>query len=193
MKNKNKNAFQNMYNRNPDNQAYIVEISLDNYSELFNGWDASAIKRRDLEPEVLNYLEQVGNEIPLKEKIEICFYLPSHLKDADKELKCITGVKNNFNIVMFFTNKSLKHNYRRIITYVFMSVIFLTAAYLLRNLIHSSLLLSISLEGLFIGGWFLLWESFSLFFFESHEIRKKEKIFKRFLDTDIYFKETKSD
>ena len=30
-------------------------------------------------------------------------------------------------------------------------------------------------EGLFIGGWFLMWESFSLFFFDSYEVRNRKK------------------
>jgi len=188
MENKKKNAFQNMYNKNQETEAYMVEVSLDNYAELFNGWDASPLKRRDLEPELLDYLEQAGYEIPLKEKTELCFYLATELKDFEKEKRSILGVKNNFNIAMFFINKTLRNNYRRIIIYIFMSIMFLVAAYLLRNIASESLLFSILVEGLFIGGWFLLWESFAIFFFESHEIRKRKKVFKRYLESDIYFK-----
>jgi hypothetical protein len=47
------------------------------------------------------------------------------------------------------------------------------------------------IEGFFIGGWFLLWEAFSLFFFDTHEIKIRQKIFTRFLASDLYFKDTK--
>ena len=71
-----KNETLNLYNTNPDTRAYLIEVSLDDYSELFNGWDASPLRRRDLEPELMDYLEQAGSEIPLKEKMELCFYMP---------------------------------------------------------------------------------------------------------------------
>lgn len=192
MENKKKNAFQYMYNKNPENGAYIVEVSLDDYSELFNGWDASPLKRRDLEPELLDYLEQAGNEIPIKEKVEVCFYLPTILKSEDKEKKSISSVRSNFSIVMYFINKTLRHNNRQIIIYVSMSIVFLIAAYFLRNIAVTGLLFSIVLEGLFIGGWFLLWEAFSIFIFESHLIRIRKKVFKRYLESDIYFKDDQS-
>ena len=42
------------YNQNKDTNAYMIEISLDNYAELFNGWIFS-LRRRDLEPELLDF------------------------------------------------------------------------------------------------------------------------------------------
>lgn len=186
---KKKNPVFNYYNINPDNQAYMIEISLDNYAELFNGWDASPLKRRDLEPELLDYVEQTGSEIPLKNAVELYLYLPEKFKDEEKEMKSKTGIINNFSIVLFFINKSLKKIYRQILTYIIMSIMFLLAAYILKNIIKMGDMFStILVEGLYIGGWFLLWEAFSSFFFDSHEIRQRRKYFLRFLDMKIYFK-----
>jgi hypothetical protein len=53
---------------------------------------------------------------------------------------------------------------------------------------EDSLTFNILREGLFIGGWFLLWESFSLFFFDSYEVRQRRKRFQRYLDSDIEFR-----
>lgn len=186
---KKKNSLINYYNINKDNSAYIIEISLDNYAELFNGWDASSLKRRDLEPELLDYLEQSGSEIPLTNKVELYLYLPEKLRNEEKEIRSKTGIINNFNVVLFFINKSLKKIYRQILTNIIMSCMFLIAAYLLRNTIKlDGIFSTILVEGLYIGGWFLLWEAFSLFFFNSYEIRQRKKIFLRFIDMKIYFK-----
>lgn len=187
MKKKKKNEFQNIYNMNNESNAYIIDVSLDSYSELFNGWDASPLRRRDLEPELLDYLEQAGHEIPIEKDIELYFYLPIELKDDDKELKSKTGITNNFKVVLFFINKSLKKILRQILFNITLSLLFLTLAYTTRNLIKLGLLSSIVIEGLFIGGWFLLWEAFSLFFFTSYEIRQRKKIFVRFLNSKILF------
>lgn len=186
-----KHEYTNLYNKNEETKAYIIEVSLEDYSELFNGWDASPLRRKDLEPELLDYLEQAATEIPIKEKVELVFYLPSGMRDLDKEQKSITGIKNNYKVVMFFIQKTLRMNYRQLATYIMLSILFLIGAYILRNVSDLELLMSIAIEGLFIGGWFLLWEAFSLFFFTSHETRIRKKIFQRFMDSEIYFKEFK--
>lgn len=181
----------NFYNVNQDTGAYIIEVSLDDYSELFNGWDASPLRRKDLEPELMDYLEQASEEIRMKEKVELCFYVPKEKRDLEKEFKSSTSIMNNFKVVLSVIHKQIQRGYRRLIMYIFSSLIFLTMAYLLRNVSDLSLLVSISIEGFFIGGWFLLWEAFSLFFFDMYEIKLRQKRFLRFVSSDIYFKDTK--
>jgi len=186
---KKKIALANYYNKNEDTSSYMIEISLDNYSELFNGWDASPLKRRDLEPELLDYIEQCGSEIPLEYSIELYLYLPESLKDVEKEQRSKTGILNNFNIVLFFIKRSLKKIHRQILINIIISIMFLISAYFFRNVIQiKDVFSSIFTEGLYIGGWVLLWEAFSLFFFESYEIKQRRKLFLRFVDMRIYFK-----
>ena len=191
MKNKKKIDSLNLYNQNLDTQAYMIEVSLDDYSELFNGWDASPVKRKGLEPELMDYLEQASTEIPMSEKIELCFYMPLTMRDIEKEERSIKAIINNFKVEMAMIQKQIKKNYRRLLVYITFAIIFLIAAYFLRNVAGLSILTNILIEGFFIGGWFLLWEAFSLFFFDTHEIVLRRKLFQRFLDSEIYFKNTK--
>jgi hypothetical protein len=184
-----KNAFQNLYNKNPETGAYIIEISLDDYAELFNGWDASPLRRRDLEPELLDYLEQAGYEIPLNEQVELWFFLPANIRNEEKEQRSLVGIKNNFQVVLFFIERQLKKIYRQIVMYMTLSIMFIVSAYVIRDLFQIEILFSILIEGLFIGGWFLLWESFSLFFFSSHEIRYRKQVYSKFYSSPIYFKQ----
>jgi len=188
--NKKKLETLSLYRTNPENNAYLIEVSLDDYSELFNGWDASPVRRKDLEPELLDYLEEAGTEIPIKQAIEMVFYLPKDKRDAEKDERSILTIQNNFKVVNQMIQKKIERNYRRLLVYVTLSLIFLVAAYLLRNVTTLSLLTNIMIEGFFIGGWFLLWEAFSLFFFDTHEYKIRQKIFKRFIDSKIIFKET---
>jgi len=188
--NKKKLETLSLYRTNTENNAYLIEVSLDDYSELFNGWDASPVRRKDLEPELLDYLEEAGTEIPIKQSIEMVFYLPKDKRDAEKDERSITTIQNNFKVVNHMIQKKIERNYRRLLVYVTLSLIFLVAAYLLRNVTTLSLLTNIMIEGFFIGGWFLLWEAFSLFFFDTHEFKIRQKIFKRFIDSKIIFKET---
>lgn len=181
----------NLYNRNPESQAFMIEVSIDDYAEIFNGWDASPLRRKDMEPELVDYLEQASTEIPMKEKLELVFYLNKNMYDPDKEQKSLTGIKNNFKFIIYLINQTLNLKYRQMATYIILSLVFITLAYLLRNLIELSLLTNIMVEGFFIGGWFLLWEAFSIFVFDSHQVRLRKKLYTRFLNSDIIFKEPK--
>lgn len=182
-----KKAFQDFYKRNQETKAYILEISLENYAQLFNGWDASPIRKRNLDPELIFFLEQVGSEIPINKKIELYFYLPLSLKDIEKEERSKMGIINNFKVVINYINKSLKKIFQQILTNIIMSTILMIFAYSLRFRVDDNLFFSILIEGLFVGGWFLLWEAFSLFFFTSYEIRERKSIYKRYLNSKIYF------
>lgn len=188
---KKKNLLLSQYNQNAVTKAYMIEVSLEDYSELFNGWDASPLKRKGLEPELMDYLEQASSDIPTKETVELCFYLPKEIRNNDKEQRSITSIINNFKVEMHVIEKFLKRNQRRLFIYILLSILFLVGAYLLRNVTGLSLLINIMIEGLFIGGWFLLWEAFSLFFFDTHEIKIRKQLFERFLVSEILFKDAK--
>jgi len=181
----------NLYNKNPESNAYMIEVSIEDYAEIFNGWDASPLRRKDIEPELIDYLEQASTEIPMKENLELVFYLDKKMFDQDKEQKSLTGIKNNFKFIIYLINQQLNLKYRQMATYIILSMLFITGAYVLRNLVELSLLTNIMVEGFFIGGWFLLWEAFSIFVFDSHQVRLRKKLYTRFLNSVIIFREPK--
>lgn len=181
--------YLNLYHVNPSTEAYVVELSIDDYSEIFNGWDASPLRRKEIEPELMNYLEQAGGEIPLRAKIELCFDVRVAGRDHEKELTTRAAIQNNFRVQLLFANQALRNIYRRFVTYVTVSAILLTLAYTLPNLMDLALMHKILVEGMFIGGWWILWEGCSLFFFKGHELRTKKKMFERYIRSDIFFRD----
>jgi len=188
---KNREDYLSLYKVNPDTKAYVIEISLDDYSELFNGWDASPLKRKEIEPELMDYFVQAATEIPITKALEICFFIPAEIKDAEKESTSKAAIHNNFKIQLLFTERSLRYTYRRFLIYVLVSILLLTSAYVLPEIRDLSLMFKIMIEGMFIGGWWILWEGFSLVFFQGHEIRMRKKFLTRYLNSLIYFKENK--
>jgi predicted membrane channel-forming protein YqfA (hemolysin III family) len=99
-------------------------------------------------------------------------------------------IKNNFRMNLFFINQNLKNNNKKIATYILMGVLFLLTAYLIPESKDLSLLISLLMEGLFVGGWVFLWEAFSIFFFGSRELKDKKKRYFRYLESEIFFKYT---
>lgn len=177
-----------IYHTNQHNNAYLIELDLDQYDDLFNSWDGSALDRKELDPELSHFLERASYELPLKDKVEICFYLPESKKDEKMEADSRATIKNNFRMRQFFIDQDLKHNHKKSATYIVMGILFLITAYLIPEDQDLSLLISLLMEGLFVGGWVFLWEAFSIFFFGSRELKDKKKRYYRYLDSDIVFK-----
>jgi hypothetical protein len=181
-------ALKQIYRVNEETKAYMIEISLDDYDELFNGWDASVIRRKELEPELLDYMVSASYEISLKYPVELWFYLDPAKENNEREIISVQSIVNNFKTRLHFNEMKLRSNYRKILTYILMSTLFLLFAYLMPKDFDLILFINIIVEGLFIGGWVLLWEAFSLFFFDSHDLRIKKKHLTKLKDSKIYFK-----
>jgi hypothetical protein len=168
-------------------EAYIIDIDLDYYQEIFNDWDASPVRKKDLDPELVHYLESSSGEISRKNKLTIHFSLPINQKDKSKEKKVLAGIRNYYNSTLYFTRKELNFSLRKIALFITLGFSFILFAYLAQNQLNLNLGFDVLIEGVFIGGWVLLWEAFSLFFFSMYELRKKKSMYTRFLDSDIIF------
>lgn len=185
---KKKNYLKQIYKMNPETNAFIIEISLDNYNEIFNGWDPSPIKRRDLDPDLVNFMEVCSSDIPLKFSLELQFYIPEGQYNEDKENLSRVGIKNNFDFTSHFIRKEINQIGKRIILCIMMAIAFLSVGYLSGQRVETNVVTSILIEGLSIGGWVFLWEAFSLFFFSRQEVYSRLKTYSRFQDTEISFK-----
>lgn len=185
---KKKTYLNQIYKYDETEKCYVIQVSLETYQELFNGWDASPTRKKDLDSELLDFIETAGYDIPMKAQVKLSFGLPEEEKDEKLEVSSKTAIYNNFKMIIHFINKTLRVNNRKIMTYLTIALFFITLAYFLITFIHDNLVFKIAREGMFIGGWFLMWESFSLFFFDSYEVRNRKKRYQRFLDSNIEFR-----
>ncbi|ERJ13168.1 hypothetical protein [Haloplasma contractile] len=184
---KKRNYLRQIYKENKDTGAFIIEVSLDDYNEVFNGWDPSPIKRRDLDPDLLTFIDQCAFDIPSKYSLELLFYMPRQQYNTKKEKLTRIGIKNNFKFTLHFIRKELANYRKKILLYIILSFTFLISSYLTQKNVTLDLITSTLLEGMFIGGWVFLWEAFSLFFFSSQETYVKLRRYTRLLDAPIVF------
>jgi len=184
---KRKNYLKQIYKMDAETNAFIIEISLENYKEIFNGWDPSPIKRRDLDPDLLRFMDQCSSDIPLSFPLELQFYLPKEQYDADKENLTRVGIKNNFNFTAHFIGKEIRQINKKIFFYIIIAFAFLVIGYLSKEKVAENVFTTTLIEGLSIGGWVFLWEAFSLFFFSRQEVYARLKSTKRFQNTKINF------
>lgn len=168
--------------------AYIIEISLNHYSELFNSWDAAPFKNKDLDYELKVYLEECSFDIPLRHKIQIWLYLPKKQRNKTLEKNAISGLKNYFRLTILDQNRNIFKQRKNIFSFFSSAIIFWTMAIPLQKFATDNFLLELLSEGLFLGGWVMGWELFSLIIFQRRELRHKLKSYQRFQDSKIEFK-----
>lgn len=181
--------MKDLYHFNKETQTYELDIAIDEYQDMFNSWDAAPLKRKDIEPDLIDYLEQAGEDIPFKENIALVFMLPSNARDQKREKTVSQAVKLQFRFLLSVVNKELLYNYRRMATFAIFSLIFLTINYFLRGQ-QSSQLANIFLEGLLVGGWFLMWNVFGIAILDNFKLYRKKKIWVRYMQAELMFKDT---
>lgn len=162
-------ALRQLYLFDEKGETFIIEVSLDGYEDIFNEWDPAPFKRRDLDPDLIYFLETCSDDIPLRYPIRIKFEMPKDLRNSDRENKIVTGIRNYFKFMKNSIEKEIDQVRKRIFIYTVMSFGFLLAATLSSGIAAKNILLQTGVEGLFIGGWVFLWEAISLVFFSMRD------------------------
>ncbi len=185
-----KKYFQKLYNYNKENNAYLIEVSLDNYEEIYDDWDPSPFKKRDIESEFNDFVVNSSEDIPLEYNIEVVLYLPEIKKDEKKESYLISAYKNYYNYEAERINKQKCALRNKTISHLFFSFALLSLYFLWEVFSEDkgSFFMSFPLkEGIMIGGWVFLWEVFTNVFIKRKEIQTEYKRLKRLQETNIKF------
>lgn len=178
-----------LYNYDETDDTYHIVIDLDTYREVYSSWDYSPLSYRDLDNELQQYLMDCSNEIGIKRKIAIDFYIPKEIVNEEREAKSIKGFRSYF----FYRIRKLKSERIRKIkassVLLIIGILLLSLANFLELYISNMYASKLITEGLFIGGWVAMWEIFSTFFFVVNGINHKLKHFKRLQNVPINYKE----
>lgn len=175
-----------LYKKNPNTGDYVIEVDLNSYVEIFNEWDHSSYKRRDISPDLTKFLEECSNDIPERFNLEISFYLPNEIRDENKEKIITEGIKTCYDFYAHFEQRKLNSNYKRMINSVFISFILLLFYFIFTTRIRSIIWEAFA-QGFLVGGWVFMWEAISFFFFGRVEIKSVIRNYERLRDARISF------
>ncbi len=166
---------------------FVLDVQLEDYRDAYSDWDFSPFTNRDLDDDLTEYLLECSYEIPLKYELVIKFYILSREFNQAREDKSIIGMRNYFKYQLRKLRNRRIRVIRDMITFtVFGSVLLLAGAYF-SDLFSDSLLLSVLAEGFYIGGWVMLWEMFSEWFFVMKKVRNNAKHFERLSNSRIMY------
>ena len=183
---KNKSFFNSIYKYEEEINAYFIEVSLDTYDEVYDDWDPSPFKRRDIEDEFNDYIYNSSEDIPLNYNIGIVLHLPIIKKDTKKENMLISAIRSYYTYEVERVNKRKRNLFRRTLSYLIMSILLLSAGYFFVNN-SEMVILNVLHEGILIGGWVFLWEFFTNIFITLRDIQTEYRMLDRILRSDIRF------
>jgi hypothetical protein len=176
-----------IYKYDEEKHAFILDIQLKDYRDVYNDWDFSPFTNRDLDDDLTEYLLECSYEIPIKYNLIINFHILNQEKNDTSEEKSIIAMYNYFT----FQLRKLKNHKmmvsRDIVAFLFLGNILLLTGFAFNKIFKETLLLSVLAEGFFIGGWVMLWEMFSAWFFGLKKVRNKYRHFERLKESIIVY------
>ena len=177
-----------IYEKNPTTGNYVIQVALDKYTDVFNDWDNSPFKKRDMDPDLALFLENCLDEIPQKDGVDICFYLPKESKDSKREEVIISGIKTYYTFYLHEAMRSLKGKYQKMLEYICTSFGLLAVSVFLNLTYGTNIIMGTVQQGFNVGGWVFLWEAISMFFFRRRSVTSEIEKYERFINSSIYFK-----
>lgn len=185
---KKSDSNETLYRKNPKTGRIIIDISLDNYLEFFHEWDNSAYRKRDINPELAEFLDLCSEEIPLRKKLEIVFTLDTAEISEEREKLIRISYKNYYNSLKRFEKKRVKRYIRTSVILLLISFMLLSTYGLLSKAEGNTIISNVFLESLLIGGWVFAWETIHLLFIDIIEPFNRYREINRFLEAHISFK-----
>lgn len=171
--------------------SFTIEITIDHYDEIFNEWDPSPFRRRDIHPDLRNYLDYCSQEIPLKFPIQISIEVPPEKRNPTAEKMVEQGIKNDIQMSLFQLKRTIGKSNAIAVFEMIGAFFFLFIAYYLKAMTIGDALFQAIVEGISIWGWVLEWQGILTFFFTKSGFRKQTKQLARYLRAQIVFKDQK--
>ncbi len=181
-----KSFFQTLYSYDKSSKKYLIEVSLDDYNDIYDDWDPAPFKKRDIEDEFNEFIFSASEDIPLNHNIAILLYLPSSKKDTKKESVLIAAYQNYYAYIIDRTSRLVKSINKKIIFNLLFSFTLLFIGYF-SDTYAENIFMNVFKEGIFVGGWVFLWDFFTDLFFKKREMKHEAKLYKRLLNADIRF------
>ncbi|MGB6129508.1 MAG: hypothetical protein WBG30_12215 [Psychrilyobacter sp.] len=166
--------------------SYIIDIFVNHYEALYSTLDFSPFKSRDLNDELILYLEDSIEDIPFKYNLLLNINMPQNIHDLTKETKGIKEIKHYFLYLQKKKKKEFYRIYRTAMVNFITGILFIFAISIIKkNISVTNLIWEIVIEGFYVGGWVFLWEFFSLLFLDPNKEKSKLKQYQRVLDSKI--------
>lgn len=179
--------LRDIYPYDPQRKIFTIHAAVDNYDELYNYLDPSPSPSRDLAPDVVEYLNQCSEEIPLRYGIRIVMHIQEEPRDEARERECLTNIRAYYQHETILSRLDDRHTRLRSLRYVAFSLACLTVYLLTQPWADISILTELLHEAFLVGGWVFMWEAVSINFIETDPPRLARQRFMRLVEAPLEF------
>ena len=188
MKNKKKKNLNSLYHYNARSDTYEISLSLRNYEEIYNPYDYSQYKKRDMDEDFLDYIYDETLGIPLKHNVKLTMHIKEDLYDEEKTKNVKNAIKNNFTWRLGVNSQRLKELFQKCLLLLIAGLAFLVLTFGLNNFVsEDNTFVGIFGESLSIIGWVFLWDLVEILVFDITKLLKKRRFLKRLINCKVEF------
>jgi len=159
-------SLQEMYPYDHGTRTFTIPISIERYEDFSLRLDPSPASKRDLAPDLVDYLRQCSDEIPCRYPIKLKLNICEDKRDSKREQNCLDSLKNYFQHEIFVERSDIRHRRADSLKYLLVSFLFLTLYIVTEKLLLIAFFSEFLREAVLIGGWLFMWEAVSVNFIE---------------------------
>ena len=132
-----KHLLQEVYDFDINDNSFIIKIAPEKYVDLFNKLDHYPIKKRDIDQNVITYIEDCSSDIPLNRKSKIEIMIKDDMQNNELEQRTTKGMNSYFKYsLLYYKNQEMNIFKESSIYFVLFIVITLFTFYLEKNIIN---------------------------------------------------------
>lgn len=168
--------------------TYIIELVLSDVKQLFNSFDPSPFREKELDRDAQEYIFNAVGDIPRSEPVELVIYLPGVMITAEIEDAITFGIHNHFHYQAAYAEKELRRLSRRGRRFLFLGFSILFGGVLARQVISAfepNVLARAIEDMLLIISWVTLWEPVHIFLYERSPLKEKIQIYEKIAAMDV--------
>lgn len=184
-----KQLLQGLYDFDTTDNCFIIKIAPEKYVDLFNKLDHYPMRKRDIDQNVISYIEDCSNDIPLKNRIKIEIKIKGEPQKSDVEERTTKGLVGFFKYSLHYYKKQNEAVTRTSSLYVVLFVLLTLLTFYLeaKRYYVDRILFKTILEGCSIGSWVFLWEAIAGMLIKNKKNRFMIKTYKRLASSGIYY------
>jgi hypothetical protein len=178
-----------IYDFNESENAFIIKLSPDSYLDIFNKLDHNPIRKKDLNQNVINYIEDCSDDIPLDKDIILEIKIKKDFYSKDLETRARKGLVNYFEYMVEYYRLKMKAQRSTSLFFAALFIILATFSLTITPLALDSknILFQTLVQGISIGSWVFLWEAIVGVTIKYKPYRTQCRFYKRLFNAKIIF------
>lgn len=178
-----------IYNR--EGEVYLIEVRLSSVQQLFNSFDPSPFREKDLDREAEEYIVGAARDFSLDTPLKLVIQLPAEFCNGEQAESVSEAIHNYFDYRRLVMANQLRETLRIGRQALLIGIVFLITCLLAQQAITSlgkqGLLWSIIEEGFLISGWVAMWHPINLYLYDWWPIRHRGRLYEKLsqIDTEL--------